>query len=272
MIKKLNLAILISISTLILMISLLSAKTTNVSTVRHIDKHRGEDGILYMTEIYPPIQFLKDGKLTGFCVELLYSMWKEMGQKPQKIKVFPWARGMHYLEKSKNSVLFSAAWSEARAKKFKYVMPSHYGGVLIIARKDKKIRLKSVDDINNYTSATVQNDIAEAMLIKKGVLKKNIEPTASYANNLKKLNKGRVELMAVGLNILPKILKQTGLNGDDYEIVYVVEKGKSGFMFNSQTPDNVIKKFQKALDAVRSGPIYKDLLIKYGLSTEFIDE
>ncbi len=79
-------------------------------------------GLKYMTEIYPPFNFEKNGQLQGVAVDFLKEVWKEIGIPEQKIEILPWARAYNLVQKTPNTVLFSTTRSEARENLFKWTL------------------------------------------------------------------------------------------------------------------------------------------------------
>ena len=49
--------------------------------------------LIYLTENFPPFNYIENDELKGFSVELLKLIWKELGVKPQKIEIYPWSVG-----------------------------------------------------------------------------------------------------------------------------------------------------------------------------------
>jgi ABC-type amino acid transport substrate-binding protein len=71
-----------------------------------------------------------------------------------KIMVYPWVRGYKYLETRKNAALFSTTRSKKREKLFKWVGPLAEKKIGFFAKKDRKIKLKTVQDAKGYAKAS----------------------------------------------------------------------------------------------------------------------
>ncbi len=221
------------------------------------------DGITYMTEEYPPINFVQDGKLTGLSVETLRLVWKEMGRKPQPIEVLPWARAMKRLETEPNTVLFGASWSLERAQRFKWVKPFHSDSLVLLARKNSDATVASPAELGAYKVTTLIDDIAEQMLLKKGAPTSSLERTTQYSSCLQMLAKGRVDFAAVSMRALDRWLANAGLEMDEFKVVLEFHRSVGGYMFSQGTPDETIEEFQVALDKVRQTDAYAEVFERF---------
>ncbi len=224
------------------------------------------DELYFMTEIYPPYNYVEDGKLTGFAVEIMHLIWQEIGVEPYDIEVLPWARAMHYLERKPTAALFTAGWTQERAAKFKYVVSFRVeSSFILLARKNRNIELNTLTDIQRreYMVGALIDDITEKKLLKYNVPIENIQRGVDYIPLLKMLEVNRIDLISIGDVTYKTALINAGLNINDYEIVFEFEPNKNGIMFNSRVPDSVIDCYQQALDEVRQTKEYAELLKKY---------
>jgi len=51
----------------------------------------GPENLTYLTEDYPPSNYLENGVLKGVAVDVLKALWMKMGVKEQPIEVSNWA-------------------------------------------------------------------------------------------------------------------------------------------------------------------------------------
>ena len=67
------------------------------------------ENINFMTEEYPPFNFFSKGEVTGFGVDILLELIKELkiNKSRKDIKLLPWARGYKYVQNpEKRNMLF----------------------------------------------------------------------------------------------------------------------------------------------------------------------
>ena len=239
--------------------SLLIATTLFASTT---------DEIKIFTEQYPPYNMKSDDKLSGLSVDVLDAMFKQMKSKQNinDITLTNWSRAYSIAKKKKNTMVFSTTRTQSRENSFKWVGPIIHTTVGIIALKDKNIKINKVSDFSNYKIGAVLKDIGETLLLDLGVDKKQIQHVVGQnAINLSftKMQKNRIDMFAYDTNVAFVNAKNEGFDVSIYEVIYTLKKGELYFAFNKNTDEKIIKKWQKALDTIKSNGIYKKILKKY---------
>ena len=223
------------------------------------------DGIVFMTEQYPPYNLEKDNKLKGIAVDTLVLMLQRSGSKQTRedIKLLPWARGYNRVQSEPNTCLFSTMRTEKREDLFKWVGPIAPNKVGLIARKERGIKIASEQDIKKYKIGTIRDDIAELYLASAGISVDRMERVAETIQNIKKLNLGRIDLWAYGEDVAMWELKANGFNPADYESVHVLNRQELHFAFHKDTSDSVIQGLQTALDSIKADGEYQKILDRY---------
>ena len=225
------------------------------------------ESLVYVTEDLEPYNYKENGLMKGLSVELLRLTWQQMGIKPQNIKMYPWARGYLMLQQQANVVLFTTARTLEREKLFKWAGSITTRGqrCVLVARKDRKIRIGVLEDAKKYRIGTIREDYAEQLILKMGIHKSRIEPTRNMLLNLNKIIAGRIDLIAYTEKSFYQILESAGFNANDFESVYLIKELFPCYAFNRAIPDSFIERFQQALDRVKQKPEYEELLKKYDL-------
>jgi polar amino acid transport system substrate-binding protein len=226
--------------------------------------------ITFYTEEYPPYNYKGSQQVEGMAVDLLDAMFKVSGENYTRndIKVVPWTRGYNLTLRDPNTCLFSMTRTEKREDSFYWVGPITNTTIVLIAKKDRNIKINDVAEIKNYKIAAIKEDIGEQLLLENGIKKSDIDLASNNHSNILKLKKGRVDLWAYEGNVASWQLKQEGENPKDYEKVYTLSSGELYFAFSKQTPKSVIVKYQKALDQLRKTDAngnsqYKEIMSKY---------
>ena len=223
------------------------------------------DDVVFMTEQYPPYNLEEDNKLQGIAVDTLALMLPRAGSKQTRedIKLLPWARGYKRVLSEPNTCLFSTTRTEEREHLFKWVGPIAPNTVGLIARKERNIKIDSVEDIEKHKIGTIRDDVAEQYLVNAGISVDHMERVAETILNIKKMNRGRIDLWAYGENVAMWELKANGFNPADYESVYVLDRKDLYFAFHKGTSDSVIQKLQAALDTLKTDGEYEKILDRY---------
>ncbi len=224
------------------------------------------DKFKIMTENYPPYNMKVGNQLQGISIELWVKMLSTIGSKKgiDDIELLPWARAYDIVQKEKNTALFAMFRTPAREKMFKWVGPIDSSVIGLIARKDRKITINTLEDVKEYKIGTVKDDVAELLLLEKGIEKKNLDSlsgTNSIAKSVRKLDYGRIDLFSYIDNI--KEWNIEGFDPNAYEVVYVLQRQELYFALHKQSSDSLINQLQQALDTLKATGFYEAVMRKY---------
>lgn len=207
------------------------------------------DDFKLMSEEYPPYNMTKNGKATGISVDMLKLMLEKIDSKLtiDDVKFLPWARSYNIVQKEKNTILFVMARTEQRENLFKWVGPVGGSKIALIAKKDKKIKINSIDDIKKYKIGSVKDDVAELALKEIGISNTDsISGIKAIEKSIQKLDSGRIDLFAYMFELNSWNFK--GFNPENYENVYTVKQNDFYYAFNKDTDEKIIDEMQNILD------------------------
>lgn len=218
------------------------------------------EGFKIMTEEYPPFNYTENGKLTGLSTEVVEALAQKVGN-PADIEVKPWARAYAQIQKEDGLILYSMTRTEARENMFKWVGPVASNKWVFFAKKGSGISLASLDDAKKIEKiGTYKDDAAESFLKEQGFT--NLDSVVDDSLNVPKLMAGRINLWVVGeLQGIYKA-KLQGVS-DQLEKVMDVKDTQLYIAFSKNTPDDVIAKWQAALDAMKADGSFDALVKKY---------
>ena len=121
-----------------------------------------------ITEEYPPLSYIVEGKLTGSSVEIVSEILRRLKQ-PGNIQLLPWARGYNLLKSKPNVALFTTTRTKEREDLFHWVGPIATSTNAFYAKKGSNIRIKTIEDAKRVDSiATYKEDAREQMLLTWG--------------------------------------------------------------------------------------------------------
>ena len=218
------------------------------------------------TEDYKPYNFEKDGKIQGIAVELLTQMLEKVGssQTLADIKLVPWARGYNAVQKNEKTILFSTARTEEREDLVKWVCPIKTITEELWALKSKNIKLKTLKDAGKYRIGTLRDDVGEQLVVSRcGVPVDKLQRANKYEFNVKKLMADRIDLFPMSRASLTIFSKELGFDINKFESVFVLDTTYLCFAFSKDTSDDVIARFQKALDELIEAGVPQQLKKKY---------
>jgi len=221
--------------------------------------------IKWMTEEYAPYNYSENGIFKGISVDILQEIWKRAGVKDAKpdIEVLPWARGYMYLKNEKNSCLFSMGITEERKKQFIFSNPILSNNNVIIAKKSKRYKINSINELKDIIIGTVRDDAGEQLLVSAGWNVDSLERSSSAETLVRKLAMDRMDAISYGEDTATYNMKLYGIDQNQYEVIYLINKSETAFGFNIETEAETIRKFNKAIDELKKDGTIEKIRAKY---------
>jgi polar amino acid transport system substrate-binding protein len=220
----------------------------------------------WISEEYPPYNFRgEDDVVTGMAVDILMAGLKKVGATvPAKnIKILPWKEGYKRVQRKAGTVLFSTTYTPERQQVMKFVGPSVPIRVSIIAPKSKKLAVKDPSDLSPLKIGVVRDDIGDQLVRKFALSDDNI----AKKDTLKQLSyffqRGRVDVIAYVPGVYSHYLKNSDLDPNEFEEVYLLKEGHVGYAFHNSTAPEVLAKLQAAIDELRSDGTIDEIIAKY---------
>lgn len=220
------------------------------------------------TENFPPYSMEINGEMQGLSVNVLEAMHKQMGTVLDKsnIELISWSEAYSFTLENKHSMLFSTIKTPSREKLFKWVGPIADAKIGLISLKDRDITIKKDTDLNSFVIGSVKNDIGETLLLERDFDRSSIDSidgTNSLPTLFYKLERSKIDMISYDVKVALYSAELNGYDKDEYEMVYELGSKKLYFAFNIETPDEVIVKWQKALDEIKSNGVYENIIKNY---------
>lgn len=97
----------------------------------------------------PPSSWLADGKLVGASVDFVKQVALAAGVKTVETKAYDsWAKSLDATQRGEVDLIFSAAWSEERARFLNFIQPGYAGQyLLVIVREGEGFPLRKYSDL-----------------------------------------------------------------------------------------------------------------------------
>ncbi|MFB2864382.1 substrate-binding periplasmic protein [Aeromonas sp. MdU4] len=205
----------------------------------------------------------KNGQPVGLAVELLRLMWREMGEPEQPIHFLPWARGWYLLTQQQEAVLFTTAHTKERDPHFLWVCPISHSRVSLVGRKKDAPKVASTEDLAKLQIGVMQADVGEQLLLNRGVSPSNMMSVERMEQVVRQLIMARTDLVAGNEVMLRHQARELGFPNEDFVTVAILEEQDNCFAFNLAADKQQIAHLQQALDKVREGDEYKQLMARY---------
>lgn len=218
------------------------------------------ENLKIMTEEYPPFNYTENGTVTGLATEVVQEVARRTGNTAD-IEVLPWARAYGIIQKQDGLILYSMTRTKAREDLFKWVGPIASNRWVFFAKKGSGVSVASLDEARQVGRiGTYKDDAAEIFLKEQGFT--NLNSVIDDGQNVPKLMAGRIDLWIVGeMQGLYKA-KVRGV-ADQLVKVMDVKDTELYIAFSKNTPEELIARWQAAVDAMKADGTYETIVKKY---------
>lgn len=213
------------------------------------------------TEENKPLNFTEGGKVTGYATEIVQEIQKRLGTS-ESIQVVPWARGFQAAREEPDTMLFSTMRIEERESFFKWVGPLTIVKTSFYGKKGGAVKITNLSDAKLVQSIGVPRAFySQQFLMDEGF--KNLDVADNPSLMLKKFMEGRNPVFVSHEFTLPSLLAKEGVpEGEVVTLFTFMEKGHY-LAFSQKTPDEVVKKWQKALDDMKKDGTFAKVFNKW---------
>ncbi|EEI19462.1 transporter substrate-binding domain-containing protein [Lentilactobacillus hilgardii] len=209
---------------------------------------------------YPPYSYRKDGKLTGFEVELGKAVAKKLGVKANFVPT-KWDSLIAGLGSGKyDVVLNNITQTPERRKQYLFSKPYVYSRYVLITRSGSNA-IKTTADIKDKKFAEATGSDNELIAKKFGAV---IVPQEQFQTSLDLIKQGRAQGAINAESALLTYAKDNSIKGLKYRLLKDSEQkpAKISGLFNKKSP-KLKNKFNKVLDQLRKDGTLKRLSQKY---------
>lgn len=219
--------------------------------------------LTFLTEDYPPENYLERGELKGYAVDVLKAIWRKQGVPESPIQVLPWARAYHTFRTQPNHVLFAMARTPERDPLFKWVGPIHRVRESLFALAGKDPGARTLAEARNLRVGVMIQDVGEEMLRRADFPDEKLVKVRTFSQLLKMLKAERVDLICASENALMTEITRDASLAMTY--VPVVEIGLIDiyYAFSPGTSDAVVARYQAALTSIDAER--RAILDRYGI-------
>lgn len=219
--------------------------------------------ITLLTEDWPPFNYSEAGQITGFSVEIVQAIMKELGVN-YPFTVLPGPRAMVIFNSSPRTMFFSMIRTTERESRYKWIGPFGDQSIYFFKKKDSPLQIRTLDDARQVGKVCTRNvGLVFNYLTAAGFtnLDVGVNPAGIY---LKAVN-DRCDLAigesALGVaywlkrsNLPPDVLEQTSVKIIESPLFIAASKDIS---------DKEIAAWQKALDKLKKSGEYAKMYQKY---------
>lgn len=214
-----------------------------------------------VTEDYPPITFMKDGKPAGFVTDMVREIAARQGI-PDNIRLTSWKNAYNMALVYPKVVLFSAERTPERESLFQWVGPVGKNSAILYAKKGSGIRINSLEDARKVAAiATTTNWFTEQQLKREGF--KNLLSSPDPRANVRQLMNGEAQLSVFTDITIPEIARDAGYRMQDLEPVFTVTRTYFYIALSKDTPAEVVRAWQSTLDGLKRDGTFERIYRRY---------
>lgn len=211
--------------------------------------------LTFITEEYPPYNYINNQQVTGLSIELLEAIFAatSMSLSRQDIRFYPWVRGYELALSQPNTVLFSTTRTASREASFHWVGPIAQDRVVLLAHRNVPITIDSLAQAidRRLTVAVIREDIGAQALSEAGYPERLILSAIDNRSALHMLTRGRVDLWAYSADVANWIVESEGLPKNSLIPIHTLSESSLYFAINLDTDQRLVTLMQQALERVR---------------------
>lgn len=198
---------------------------------------------LYITtETAAPSSMLDgEGRVVGIATDKVRAAMERAGLA-YTIDLLPWKRAYAAARTRPDACVYSTTRTPEREALFKWIGPTDSAEWVMMARADRRIALRTLEDARPYRIGTYNGDARDGYLRSRGF---RVDPAPTDLVNPRKLLLGRIDLWAAALRAGSPVLEQNGWNG---RIVPVLAFNRMDVFLacNLAVPDEVVNRLNSA--------------------------
>ncbi|MDQ7733503.1 transporter substrate-binding domain-containing protein [Halomonas sp. SpR1] len=210
--------------------------------------------LTFITEEYPPYNYLDNQQLTGVSIDLLEAIFAATDTPLSRhdVRYYPWVRGYELALSQPNTVLFSTTRTPARENSFHWVGPIAQDRVALLAHQDAPIVIDALSQAidRDLTVAVIREDIGAQALLEAGYPERLLVPAIDNRSALNMLTRGRVDLWAYSADVATWIAESEGYPRDSLIPIHTLSESSLYFAVNQATDRRLVTLMQQALDRV----------------------
>jgi len=210
-----------------------------------------------LTTEVAPMAFVKNGKLQGFCVEVVQDIQRRLGESAT-ITVLPWARAYHKAQTEPRIMLVCPKRTAEREHKFRWVGPLLSLQTGIYVKAGTHAKLASLDEAKRLSGIlVVRASYSYQDLTASGF--HNLHEVNDVTGMVRMLMANRAPAMILERQQLEAALSEVGVDRQALSAVFEMQSPTSNLAFSHDVSEQTVRQWQAALDAMKRDGSYSKL-------------
>lgn len=209
--------------------------------------------LVAVTEQWPPFNYADDrGTVTGLSTDILRQALDNAGLSAE-FRLLPWARAYDTAQTTAGVFIFTILRTPARDSLFQWVGPIVPGLSVNLYRLKTRsdISINTLEDAKRYTTAVMHDGSSQLFLQSRGFeFGRNIEVASSNELGIKKLFRGRVDLISGNAPAMATLARSVGHSLSELEMVLPLYDNDLYIATAAHTPKALVDKLQAGIDAI----------------------
>lgn len=213
--------------------------------------------LLLVTHKIPPYSWPdEDGVMQGLTVEIADLLFESAGVA-KRWRVMPQKRAYNYVKTTPNTCVFPSQRSQEREASYRWVSPILITQYAVFAHQDRSIRVRTLQDMQNYKVVTQLGSGIKEYLVEFGIdVIEVVKPEQAMAM----VSLGRSDLWAT--DILSKVHVQSP-SKNDFGQQFIFFTSISAMACNRNVPEALIQHLQAHLSDLYKGQKVSKIVQRY---------
>ncbi len=221
--------------------------------------------IQVVTEELAPYNYTEDGKVVGFCTEVVQEVLKRANME-YSIQSHAWEKSYKLAQTEPDVLIYSIGRSAERESLFKWVGVITRLEVYFFRLKSREdIRINTLDDAKKYKIGAVRDDFRAQLLTKEGFTDQ-LDFASGDRENIVKLFERKIDIAPVDELTAFHTAGQEGHSfiNEMERALYIKEMSVDLHLaFSQQTSDEIVKKCADALASMKKDGTYEKIKSRY---------
>ena len=223
---------------------------------------KDEDKLVIGYTIYEPMNYMEDGKLTGFDTEFSEAVCQKLGLTPEFVEI-NWDTKFVTIDSNKIDCIWNGMTISDEVKANCDVSKAYVKNAqVVVMKKDKIDSYKDVKSLESLKFAAEAGSAGEAA-IKDNGLDKNYAPVAAQTDALLAVVGGQADACVIDITMA----KSMTAEGTSYsDLTYSLELTTEEYGIGFRKGSDLTEKVNKAIDELKADGTLDKLAEKYGLN------
>lgn len=231
---------------------------------------RKEVRMTILTENYPPLSYIQDGKVTGYGADVVAAIQEELGTDFAP-RLTSWEEAYETALKEPNVVIFTIEKTPDRVDKFYFIGPLGANTSSFYALRENEVTLETIEDAKAVDKiATTKDWFTEQYLKEQGFT--NLVSRETPYENIEMLLKGEADLALFTDITYPEITKAAGIEPAELKPVLRLFSSEYYIALSNETDTQIILEWEQAFAKIEKDGTLQKIKDKWFPPTPPADE